>query len=45
MYNQDWVFWDGYNIGHKAICKFPAVSVNNLTLRVTDADGEVTLLV
>ncbi len=43
MYNQDWVFWDGYNIGHKAICKFPAVSVNNLTLRVTDADGEVTL--
>jgi alpha-L-fucosidase len=31
--------WAGENVGHKAICRFPAVSVRRLRFRVTAGDG------
>ena len=40
----DWVkLWDGYSIGHKAICRFPLLQVYQVRLKVTEADGEVRL--
>jgi alpha-L-fucosidase len=34
------VIWEGQNIGHKAICRFPLIPVNGLDIRILEADGE-----
>ena len=31
--------WEGRNIGHKAICRFPAISANRVILEVLEADA------
>jgi alpha-L-fucosidase len=35
--------WEGYNIGHKAICHFPPVAVHSLRVRILESDGPVCL--
>ena len=35
--------YEGYVIGHKAICTFPAVYAKGFTVKVTDAHGEYTI--
>jgi len=35
--------YNGKTIGHKAICRFPAIRTSKLTLEITRADGEVVL--
>lgn len=35
--------YEGYVIGHKAICMFPAVYAKGFTVKVTDARGEYTI--
>jgi alpha-L-fucosidase len=35
--------FEGYNIGHKAICQFPAVAARKVRLEVLEADGAVRL--
>lgn len=35
--------FEGYNIGHKAICSFPAIRCYSITLEVTENDGAVDL--
>ena len=35
--------YEGRNIGHKAVCRFPTVEAGKITLRVTEADGPVAL--
>ena len=35
--------YEGQNVGHKAICRFPLVRRNRITFRVTEADGPVHL--
>jgi alpha-L-fucosidase len=34
---------EGYNIGHKAICRFPAVKAQRLVVELTELDGDVEL--
>lgn len=39
-----WItLWEGRNIGHKAICRFPMVPVRKVRLQVLEADGPVTM--
>ena len=39
-----WItLWEGSNIGHKAICPFPAVAVRKLILELTEVDDEAEL--
>jgi len=35
--------YDGHSIGHKAICRFPAVKAGEVRLVVTESDGNVQL--
>jgi len=35
--------YEGENIGHKAICRFPPLSAHGIRLRILDADAEVHL--
>ena len=37
------VVWEGHNIGHKAICHFPLVKTQKLTLHVTESSGPYRL--
>jgi len=37
------VIYEGRNIGHKVVCRFPTVEAGKITLRVTESDGAVTL--
>ncbi len=38
-----WPIYEGSNVGHKAICRFPEVGAENFIFRVTEADGPVKL--
>ncbi|HEY3330384.1 MAG TPA: alpha-L-fucosidase [Capsulimonadaceae bacterium] len=35
--------WEGYNIGHKAICHFPLTRVRKVNVRILEADGPWSL--
>ncbi len=35
--------WEGKTIGHKAICRFPAIRTPRLTLEILEADGEAAI--
>ena len=35
--------YEGRNIGHKAICRFPLVAAHKIVVEITEADGPVTL--
>jgi alpha-L-fucosidase len=35
--------WEGANVGHKAICRFPAVAVQRLRFTVLESDGQEKL--
>jgi len=35
--------YEGHNIGHKAICWFPLVKARKVSLRITEAEGDVAL--
>ena len=35
--------YKGENIGHKAICRFPAIAAESMIIHVTKADGDVTM--
>jgi len=35
--------YEGYNIGHKAICRFPAIPAEHIALEILEADGPVSL--
>jgi alpha-L-fucosidase len=37
------VLYKGENVGHKALCSFPPVAAHTLIIKVTKADGEVTM--
>jgi alpha-L-fucosidase len=37
------VVWEGYNIGHKAICHFPPVRAQKIQLEITESSGPFRL--
>ncbi len=37
------IVYEGYGIGHKRICQFPAIPAHSITLHILEADGPVTL--
>jgi len=40
----EWItVWEGQNVGHKAICPFPAVAIRKLLVDLVEAEGEAEL--
>lgn len=35
--------WEGYNVGHKAICRIPPLRVREVSIEVTEATGDYAL--
>ena len=35
--------WEGHNIGHKAICRFPQIEAKKARLEIREADGPVSI--
>ncbi len=40
---QEITIYEGYNIGHKAICRFPLIRCNSITLEVLEASSPIKL--
>lgn len=38
-----YLIWEGPQVGHKAICRFPTMMMTQLTVRVLESDGEPLL--
>lgn len=40
---QPLTLWEGYNIGHKAICRVPPLRIRTINIQVLEHDGDVDL--
>lgn len=43
LYGKHITLYEGYNVGHKAICQFPPIRVKELVFEVLESDGDATL--
>ncbi|GMQ64572.1 hypothetical protein AN2V17_38090 [Vallitalea sp. AN17-2] len=41
--SEEILLYEGYNIGHKAICHFPSLSLKELTIEIIESSGEAVL--